>query len=148
MNGPSAGSAAREVDTATILTYGLVGSIAAAYIAARAIFVPLTYDEAATFFRYIDEEAGAVFDFSVATNHFLNTVATWLSYQLFGGAPWALRLPNVIAGLAFLAGAAAIARHARNPAIGFAGFVLLVTNRCIRIIRKPRYCLFCRIAWL
>ena len=32
------------------------GTIVAAYIVARAILVPLTYDEAATFFRYIDAE--------------------------------------------------------------------------------------------
>jgi hypothetical protein len=128
MNRPAVRSAAREVDTTTLLTYGLVGSIVAAYIVARAILVPLTYDEAATYFRYIDGNAGAVFDFSVATNHFLNTLATRPSYHLFGGGPWALRLPNVLAGIGFVAGAAAIARRARNPVIGFSGFVLMVTN--------------------
>jgi hypothetical protein len=128
MNHPAMRSAARNVDTATLLTYGLVGSIVAAYIVARAILVPLSYDEAATFFRYIDGNAGAVFDFSVATNHFLNTIATRLSYHLFGGAPWALRLPNALAGIAFVTGAAALARRAHNRVIGFSGFVLMVTN--------------------
>lgn len=128
MNRSVTRSVDQEIDTATLLTYGFVGSIVATYVAARAILVPLTYDEAATFLRYIDGPAGAVFDFSVATNHWLNTVATRLSYHLFGGAPWALRLPNVVAGLAFLVSAAAIARRTRHRVIGFTGFVLSVTN--------------------
>ena len=53
---------------------------------------------------------------------------TWLSYQVFGGAPWALRLPNVAAGIGFIVSAGAIARRANSPIVGFAGFVVMVAN--------------------
>ena len=51
---------------------------------ARAARVPLTYDEAAAFRRYVETGVPSVFDtnllsvfsFEVATNHLLNTVLT------------------------------------------------------------------------
>ena len=110
------------------LPYDLIGSAVAAYLVARAVLVPLTYDEAATFARYIDTGVTSVFDFNVATNHFLNTCLTWLSSRVFGGAPWALRLPSLVAGIAFIVYAAAIGRRAASPVVGFAGFVLMVSN--------------------
>ena len=128
MNRLAVRSAAPVLHPTTLLTYGFVGSLVVAYVAARAILVPFTYDEAATFLRYIDGDMSNVFDFSVATNHFLNTVATRLSYQVFGGAPWALRLPNVLASIGFVVAAAAIARRTHSPVIGFASFVVMVSN--------------------
>lgn len=108
--------------------YGVIGTVAAAYLVTRAILVPLTYDEAATFQRYVDVGFTAVFDFNVATNHLLNTLLTWISVQVFGSAPWALRLPTVLGGFAFIIFAAAIARRAPNTMLGLAGFVLLIAN--------------------
>lgn len=106
----------------------LAGTAVAAYLVARAIFVPITYDEAATFVRYVDIGFTAIFDFNVATNHLLNTWLTWLSSQVFGSAPWALRLPTVIAGLGFIIAAGAIARRAESAAVGLASFVVIVAN--------------------
>jgi hypothetical protein len=107
---------------------GLAGAAVAAYLVARAILVPITYDEAATFVRYVDAGFTAIFDFNVATNHLLNTGLTWLSTQVFGSAPWALRLPTVIAGIGFIAAAAAIARRAESAVVAVAGFVVMVAN--------------------
>ncbi|MFT4681199.1 MAG: hypothetical protein ACI9YU_001038 [Flavobacteriales bacterium] len=73
------------------------------YIALRALLVPFTHDEAATFFHYIQPQewipGQAHWD---ANNHILNSGLSIISYQLFGSAPWALRLPNVFAGLLYL----------------------------------------------
>lgn len=111
-------------DAAIVLT----GAAVAAYLVARAILVPITYDEAATFVRYVDIGVTSIFDFNVATNHLLNTWLTWLSTQVFGSAPWALRLPTVIGGIGFIAAAGAIARRAESAVVGFAGFVVMIAN--------------------
>ena len=112
----------------TLICYGLVTALAGAYLVTRAFLVPMTYDEAATYLRYIDAGPWALFDFSVATNHFLNSVLTRLSSQLLGDAPWALRLPNVLAGFGYLIFAGALVRRADRGAVGLAGFVLVVAN--------------------
>src|SRR5690606_24714114 len=74
------------------IALALIGVAVITFVGRRAWHVPLTYDEAATHTRYIAAEPTAVFDFSVATNHFLNTVTTRLSAAVAGDDPWALRL--------------------------------------------------------
>ena len=98
------------------------------YIIARAVRVPLTYDEATTFYRHVEGAPAALLDFSTAGNHLLNSALTWVAHLLFGSAPLALRLPNVVAGACYLAVVAAIARRMRQPAIGLAAVLLLTTN--------------------
>lgn len=98
------------------------------YLGLRAHYVPLTYDEAASYLRYIVSDARSVFDFSVATNHWLNSLLTRLSYTVFGSSPLALRLPNLIGALIYLACAAAIVGRLRHRGIALGGFVLLTTN--------------------
>lgn len=111
-----------------LICYGLITALAAAYLVTRAFLVPMTYDEAATYLRYIDAAPWALFDFSVATNHLLNSVLTRLSSQLMGDAPWALRLPNVLAGVGYMACAGVLLRRADRGTVGLAGFVLMVAN--------------------
>jgi hypothetical protein len=111
----------------TLATAVLVLAVGA-YITARAFLVPLTYDEASSFYRYIDADVAALFDFATATNHFLNTVLARASVAVLGVSPIALRLPNVLAGALYLAVVVAFARRMREPAIGFAAAALLTTN--------------------
>ena len=110
------------------LAYGVVGAVVAAYIVARAILVPLTYDEATIFLRYGSADWVALFEIGSGTNHFLNSVLTKVSSTCFGTDPWALRLPNVLAGIGYLLAVAAVARRAAHQFIGLAGFVLLVAQ--------------------
>lgn len=121
-------SGGRNLGRAHVLVGGFVAVAAAAYLVARAVNVPLTYDEASSFLRYVDDEPAALFDFATATNHFLNSVLTRLSRAALGSAPWALRLPNVLAGFGYLACVVAIAIRTRHPAVGVAGLALLGTN--------------------
>jgi hypothetical protein len=57
----------------------------------------MLHDEIATFFYFIQTNdflpPNAHWD---ANNHVLNSFLGHLSYQFFGDAPWALRLPNVV----------------------------------------------------
>jgi hypothetical protein len=78
-------------------------SLVGIYIVARAALVPITYDEAATFFHYVRHgtflPGDAHWD---ANNHILNSALTIVSNRLFGDGEFALRLPNVLGGLLFL----------------------------------------------
>ena len=112
---------------ATLAT-ALVALVVGVYITARALLVPLTYDEASSFYRYIDADVAAIFDFATATNHFLNTMLARLSVEVLGVSPIALRLPNVLAGAVYLAVVVAFARRMREPAIAFGAATLLTTN--------------------
>lgn len=73
-----------------------------AYLIVRAVSVPVVHDEAATFFHYVHPgyffPPKALWD---ANNHYLNTILTWFSYQLFGSSPLALRLPNLLSFILF-----------------------------------------------
>jgi len=68
-----------------------------AYLVLRGIFVPMLHDEIATFFRYVHiHEVFPWFSEWSANNHYLNSLLSWVSYQLFGSSPLALRLTNLI----------------------------------------------------
>lgn len=110
------------------IALALIGVAVITFVGRRAWHVPLTYDEAATHTRYIAAEPTAVFDFSVATNHFLNTVTTRLSAAVAGDDPWALRLPNVMAAMGYVVAAAVLARRLLGPVLAVPAFVLLVAN--------------------
>lgn len=84
------------------LTWLLVGSLFV-YVVLRAVLVPITYDEAATFFHYIRVgqywPGVAHWD---ANNHILNSFLSICSYRTFGVDEIWLRLPNVLAGALYL----------------------------------------------
>src|SRR6476619_7572236 len=81
-----------------------------AFATLRAARVPLTYDEAASYIRYIDSSVPSVFDtgplsvfdFEVATNHFLNTLFTKACYLVAGSSEFVLRLPNLFGYAMFM----------------------------------------------
>lgn len=69
----------------------------------RGYYVPITFDEAATFFHFVHR--GDFWFFSSlpdANNHFINTLLTYISYQSFGPEKIFLRLPNLISILVYL----------------------------------------------
>jgi len=106
------------------------------FAVSRAIRVPLTYDEAASYIRYIDSSAPSVFDtnllsifnFEVATNHFLNTALTKLCYFAGGRSEFVLRLPNLCGYILYLGFAALILKRLSNPFMAIGGFLLLNLN--------------------
>jgi hypothetical protein len=99
-----------------------------AYATARAAVVPLTYDEAATYHRYVKADPLAVFDVSVATNHLLNTVLTRAAAALAGTHELTLRL-STLCGLAmYLWFAAANVRRMQHRLVAAGTFLLLTLN--------------------
>lgn len=67
------------------------------YLTIRAVNVPLTHDEAATFYFYLQPGKFIPFLSHIdANNHFLNSILSWVSYKTFGFSSIALRLPNLL----------------------------------------------------
>ena len=99
-----------------------------AFVIARAILVPLTYDEAAGYLRYTSQGILAVFNFEVATNHFLNTILTKLVSTVAGNSEIALRVPGLLGYGLYLYFSILILRDVRHRVIAVAGFALLHLN--------------------
>jgi hypothetical protein len=103
---------------------------------ARAARVPLTYDEAAAYLRYIDSTVPSVFNtgllsifnFEVATNHFLNTALTKACYLVAGGSEFVLRVPNLLGYAMYLGFSGLILNRYTRSAVAFAGCLLLNLN--------------------
>jgi hypothetical protein len=124
--------ALREAAPATLAAGAVTGAAALVllfFVVQRARLVPLTYDEAAAYLRYISRtDVLSVFSFSVATNHFANTVLTRLTASIAGTCELALRLPNVAAFVVYLFFAFLILARLTHRRIAAAGFVVLNLN--------------------
>lgn len=86
-------------------------------IVLKAVWTPLTYDEAYTFFAYPGGKD--IFDVSLANNHPLNSALLQVTTALGGRSELAIRFPNVVAGAAYLALAAAVANSTESPILSF-----------------------------
>jgi 4-amino-4-deoxy-L-arabinose transferase-like glycosyltransferase len=61
---------------------------------------PIAYDEAYTFIHFASRPFKYILaDYSAPNNHILHTILVGISYRLFGGQAWALRLPAFLAGV-------------------------------------------------
>ena len=61
---------------------------------------PILYDEAFTFIQYASRSFKyIVASYSAPNNHIFHTLLVGITYRLFGGHPWILRLPAFTAGL-------------------------------------------------
>ncbi len=113
-----------------------IGLAFGAFVVARAVCVPLTYDEAAAYLRYIaphtlpEFEAGplAIFNFEVATNHFLSTVLAKLSTLLAGSSELVLRAPALLGYILYVGFSVRLLRRLASSAIAVAGLLLLNLN--------------------
>ncbi len=73
------------------------------YFWLRALYVPITFDEAATFFHFV--QRGDFWFYSAipdANNHFINSLFSFFSIKIFGVSKLSLRLPNLISAIVFL----------------------------------------------
>ncbi|MEO6131778.1 MAG: glycosyltransferase family 39 protein, partial [Saprospiraceae bacterium] len=99
----------------------------------RSYSMPITHDEASTWLNYRHLNVWSCVSnpacWGSANNHWLNTLLLQWTATLFGDVPWALRLPNVIAGIAYLYCALLFCtRYIQNNVLRFAGFVLLCAH--------------------
>jgi hypothetical protein len=110
-------------------TVFLVGLLLTTYLVLRAIYTPMLHDEIATFFYFIQPNdflpPNAHWD---ANNHVLNSFLGNLSFQIFGDAPWALRLPNVLLYPIYILFSWKIVSHIPSKLIKWCLFLALISS--------------------
>jgi hypothetical protein len=98
----------------------------AAYVIVKAITLSFTHDEAVSFFTLVLQGGNSVFQICDANNHLLNTILMQWSYSNFGTDEFMFRLPNVVAGLVYIAGSAFFAKKLfSSPLMVLTAFLLL-----------------------
>jgi 4-amino-4-deoxy-L-arabinose transferase-like glycosyltransferase len=82
----------------------LLGIVLAGGVARiAALAAPMRYDESVSFLYFVGTPwANAITAYPFPNNHLLYTVLAKLAAPLGGGAPWALRLPAFVAGVAVI----------------------------------------------
>jgi len=115
--------------------YTVTGLVLAAlalfgYTTTRAYTVPMSHDEAMGYFYIFRTDLSQIlaFVFESSNNHILNSILTWISLQVFGNYPFALRVPNLCAHLLYLTASIQIARQFRHKELAFICFGLLNLN--------------------
>lgn len=85
------------------LIFSFISVLWLIYLVIRAYYVPITFDESATFFHFVHRGDMWFFDsLPDANNHLINSFLTYISYHLFGASKLALRLPNLLSAILFL----------------------------------------------
>jgi hypothetical protein len=94
----------------------------------------IAYDEAYTFIHFASRPFKHILaDYSAPNNHIFHTILVGIAYRLFGGQPWALRLPAFLAGLLLIPATYITARrffsaHQALAAAGLAAVIPLFVN--------------------
>ncbi len=94
----------------------------------RAVRVGFTEDEASTLLLYLSHDLSAVFNFSAANNHLLNSVLTKIFILPGGSGEFVLRLPNLLSYLVYLLFSFMIVNKFKNRWMAVGGFLLLNLN--------------------
>lgn len=102
------------------------------YAVYRAIHIPVTHDEAITWFyaneRSVPDVIGYVETYGMPNNHILNSLLLKATTALFGSTPFALRLPNLVFFGIYLYAAVRVSMIARSRLVSLATFALLCFN--------------------
>ncbi len=94
----------------------------------RAVRVGFTEDEASTLLLYLAHDVSAVFNFSAANSHLLNSVLAKIFLVGGGSAEFVLRLPNLFGYLFYLLFSFLIVNKFKNRWMAVGGFLLLNLN--------------------
>jgi hypothetical protein len=108
------------------------GAGAFALVAARALRVPITHDEAFSYLRFVAVPAAEAFSFrgtDAANNHVLLTALDRLLVAALGPSEIVLRLPVVAAFVASMVASWRLLRGRTVPAVALAGLLVIGLNR-------------------
>lgn len=108
-----------------------VGAMLFAYVAIRAVRVPITHDEAFSYFSFVGRSFDAILSIHApgsVNNHVLNSLLSRFAALAFGPSEWVLRLPNVFAFGLYLACGMALCRRFSSAASSACAFLLLAAN--------------------
>ncbi|MDE3216392.1 MAG: hypothetical protein KGO03_08340 [Gemmatimonadota bacterium] len=114
----------RDEDDATRVALVVI-LLAAAVARLSALAQPMRYDESVTYLYFIGQPwATAIGGYEFPNNHLLYTVVAKLGVMLAGNAPWVLRLPAFVAGLAIVPLTFAVGRALYSSAAALIGTAL------------------------
>jgi 4-amino-4-deoxy-L-arabinose transferase-like glycosyltransferase len=106
----------------------LIAGVSAVNIA-RSIRQSLTIDEAMSFLSFSSKPLAEMFVYYDANNHVLFTLLSRVCYLLLGNAEWAIRLPSVLGGIAFLCLLALVLRRLLGEGwTALAAWLAIVSN--------------------
>jgi hypothetical protein len=109
----------------------LLVALRTAFCAYRAVHQSLTTDEAMAFQQYIEGPWSRAFGPYEANNHVLFTLLAKLSTHAFGLSEFTLRLPSLLAGVAYVVGVAALLAKVRSPWVRWMGLLGLALHPLI-----------------
>jgi 4-amino-4-deoxy-L-arabinose transferase-like glycosyltransferase len=90
---------------------------------------PMRYDEAVTYLLFVGQTWGtAIKAYPSTNNHLLYTLLAKITSAMGGGAPWAIRLPAFIAGVAVVPLTYAVGRALFTPAAALIGSALAAAS--------------------
>lgn len=110
---------------------GTLLAIIATGISVRLAFldVPMRYDEAATYNAYVSKPLYiGLSNYSAPNNHLFHTFLAKVSVETFGSAPWAVRLPALLAGIAVIPATFGLARILYGRAAALMAAALVATS--------------------
>jgi uncharacterized membrane protein len=110
----------------------------------------LNHDEAYTVMTFAKSSVYALTNYHVPNNHILHSLLVRLSILAFGYAPWAVRLPALVAGLLTILALYGLGRDAYMRPTGFAAALILAmtSNHVIGSARARGYTLLALFAVL
>jgi 4-amino-4-deoxy-L-arabinose transferase-like glycosyltransferase len=111
------------------LLFALLIAAVSVWNGTRSVRQSLTIDEAMTFLSFSSKPLGEMFVYYDANNHVLFTLLSRGSYLALGDAEWAIRLPAVLGGVAFLVLLAGVlVRLLGESGTAVAAWVAVVSN--------------------
>ena len=95
---------------------------------------PMRYDEAVTYLYFVGRPWWtAISAYQFPNNHLLYTVLAKITSGLGGGAPWAIRVPALIAGVAIIPLTYAVGRALFTPAAALIGSALVAASTTLTL---------------
>ncbi|HUX33692.1 MAG TPA: hypothetical protein VMV51_07440, partial [Gemmatimonadaceae bacterium] len=115
----------RDEDEA--VRFAVVAMVVAGFVArAAALGQPMRYDESVTYLCFVGRSwATAATSYQCPNNHLLYTLVAKATSAAGGGAPWALRLPAFLAGVAVVPLTYAVGRALYSGTAALAGAALV-----------------------
>ena len=113
-----------------LIIISILGIVLIAYTTSRAFLLSLTHDESFTYLWYVHESFMQIISMHIpkANNHILNSIAIKFLTWIFPANEFVVRLPNLMAHIAYIVFSILILKKYRNPILIIGGFILLNFN--------------------
>lgn len=117
-------------DLATLAVL-LIITIAGVVYRFEYLYSSLHHDEAYTYMAFAHSLRTALTDYHLPNNHVFHTILVYLATQLFGNAPWAVRLPAFLAGVLLIPAVYVLGKRHYDRWTGLGAALLVATSPAI-----------------